>query len=222
MTNNKLFTLNSTNIFGSIFATICLFIIEIMFIAAFNNFIEDPFVAYCAVYAIFILIIYIKERKTIDSNIRNFKNDIKGKVKNIIIVTTTLLLAEFILNYVLIKLLGHGPTNNDLIIDALKNNNVFIFMLYSFILCPILEGLFFTYPYKNNKNKLAAYISMSIVFALMHITSATSLFDTLYLIPYLCMTFAFNYGFYKTNNVFVSIGVHTINNIIAYVLLFIM
>ncbi|MCR5223770.1 MAG: CPBP family intramembrane metalloprotease, partial [Bacilli bacterium] len=80
----------------------------------------------------------------------------------------------------------------------------------------------FTYPYKDNKNKLAAYISMSIVFALMHITSATSIFDTLYLIPYLCMTFAFNYGFYKTNNVFVSIGVHTINNIIAYVLLFIM
>ncbi|MCR5223966.1 MAG: hypothetical protein K6C11_02340, partial [Bacilli bacterium] len=100
MTNNKLFTLNSTNIFGSIFATICLFIIEIMFIAAFNNFIEDPFIAYCTVYAIFILIIYIKERKTIDSNIRNFKNDIKGKVKNIIIVTTTLLVAEFILNYV--------------------------------------------------------------------------------------------------------------------------
>jgi membrane protease YdiL (CAAX protease family) len=222
MTSKRLFNFNSTNIFGSLFTTICLFIVDILFIAAFNNFIKDPFLAYCLVYIILIGVIYLSERKNINNNIKNFKSDIKGKIKKITIVTVTLLLLEFIINYILIRLIGHEPANNQIIVDALSNNNIFIFIIYSIILCPIVEGLLFTYPYKDNKNKLAAYICMSIVFALMHITSTSTTIDLLFLIPYLLMSFAFNYGFYKTNNVLVSIAAHTINNIVAFMLLFIM
>jgi membrane protease YdiL (CAAX protease family) len=105
--------------------------------------------------------------------------------------------------------------------DAAKKTNVFLFIYFIAIITPLYEGLVFTYPYQKIKNKKLAYIFISVVFALLHLTASNSLIELLYFIPYLSLGLALNYSFYKTNNVFMSIIVHAINDLLVYVLLLI-
>jgi hypothetical protein len=188
----------------------------------FVSVIKQPFLSYSIVYIIFIITLFIIERKTLIKMFKTLKSDLKGNYKNVIKVSTSLLVLEFILNYVLIKVTGHQPNNNQIIIDALKDNGYFIFLIYSIILCPILETIIYFYPYQKVKHAKLGFVISSLVFALTHITSANNLLDLLFVIPYISMSFAFNYGFFKTKNIYVSIIIHSINNILAFVLLLFM
>ena len=222
MKKYKPINFQSTSIFGALFTTMILFVLEVLMITMFVEVVKQPFLSYSIVYIIFILTLFIIERKNLIKLLKSFKNDIKDSCKQIIIVSVSLLLLEFIINLILIKIIGHQPNNNQIIIDALKDNGYFIFLIYSIILCPILEAIIFFYPYQKVKHTKLAFVISSLVFALFHITSSNNLVDTLFLIPYLSMSFAFTYGFFKTKNIYVSIITHSINNILAFVLLLIM
>ena len=225
MKKSKPINFQSTSIFSALFTTIILFILEILMLTMFVSikpFKGNPFLSYSVVYIIFILTLFIIERKTLIKMIHSLKKDLIDNYKNIIKVTISLLLLEFILNFILIKIIGHQPSNNQIIIDAIKDYGYLVLLFYSVILCPILESLIYFYPYQKVKNQKLAFIISSLVFALFHITSSNSLIDILFLIPYFSMSCAFTYGFFKTKNIYVSMIVHSINNILAFVLLLFM
>ena len=213
---------NSTNIFYAIFTTMFLFILEIATISMFVKVIDHSFLSHSIVYIIFITAIFILEKKTLIKMFKSLKDDIKQNKKSLLIVTISLFIFVIVSNLLLIKLLGHKPTNDQVIIAALSENNIVIFLIYSVILSPIIEALLYFYPYKNIKNKVLACIVSSVIFALFHLTTSNNALDLLFLIPYLAMSFMFTYGFFKTNNIYLSIITHAINNLIAFVLLFIM
>lgn len=222
MKDKKIFDLHSTSVFRALFAFICLFIIDFVLLVFVNSFIKNQYLVYTIVYTLLAIILFIKEKDRLIKPLFTIKKDIKKSFKSVLIVVITLLIIEFIINGILIKIIGHGPSNNQVIIDSFTGANIFLILYYALIICPIVELLIYIYPYNNVKNKTAAFIIYSTIFALFHMASTPSLVDLLYFIPYLCMSFAFGYGFYKTNNIYVSIITHSLNNLLAFVLLFIM
>jgi len=88
------------------------------------------------------------------------------------------------------------------------------------LLGSILESLLFIYPF-NKINTLPAFFVYTILFALSHLMYSNNMLDLLFIIPYILMSLGFYYSFYKTNNIFVSIIIHILNNLISFMLIFI-
>ena len=222
MSKNKYIDLNTNSIFKAILSFMCLFVLQYALIVFANSFIKNKYLVYTIVYTLLGIFLFLKSKDDLVKAFKNIKKDIKNKLKNIVIVTIVLLIIEFILNFILIKIIGHQPPNNQIMVESFKGANILLIIYYMLIIGPIIESLIYYYPYHNVKNKLASYILYSLVFALMHMTATSNLLELLYIVPYLCMSFAFGYGFYKTNNIYVSIITHSINNVLAFMLLFIM
>ena len=212
----------STNIFKCFFTTITLLILQTVLVAGLVAFFKNSFIIYIIVDIIFITLLYFINKKYIDKCIKDFKKDIKKNGKNILLVTSILLLIEFIINFIIMKLTGTKITSNELLLNEANNKNLILLFIYVIITCPIYETMIMLLPYNNFKNRKTVFIFVSIVFALIHLTSASTLIDLLYLIPYLLMSFAFNYGYYKSNNILMSIIAHSINDLIVFVLLLVL
>ena len=96
-----------------------------------------------------------------------------------------------------------------------------LFMLFDVaIYAPIAEELTFRKSVRDAINNKYIYILISgIVFGGLHvITSVTSLIDLLYIIPYSALGISFAALYYKTNNIFSSITMHTMHNTLAIIL----
>ena len=211
---------NSKNIFTALFATICLYILRLVLLGLFQSVIPNTVVAEVIVYTLFIIIVFILEKKKLFKQLKSFKSDVKGKILNVAIVSILLLLAEYFINMFIIKFFNINPAGQSNLYDLFKEN-VIMFLILSIITIPILETLVYYYPYNNIKNRKLAFIFSSTIFALFHIIIFNSPMEMLFLIPYFCMTLSFGYGMYKTNNIYMSMIIHAINNLIAVVLLLI-
>lgn len=219
---SKLFNLHSPNIFMSAICFFMLYIISTIGYGLAYSITNNINTLYISKYIILIVLILIKDHKYIINSMKNIKEDSKKDIKQIVFLTILLLILEFISNYIIIKIVGHNPNNNDILIKSLNKSNKIIMIFNLLVTGPIGESLLYIYPYGDVKNRKMAYITYSIFFAISHITSANNLLDLLFIIPYMLMSFAFGYSFYKTNNIFMSIIVHSLNNLIALMLLFIM
>ena len=222
MKNKSYIDFHSTNMFKAIFSFICLFIIMFLILVMIRGFIKNAYLAYTITYTLLTIYIFIKERKYLCKSMKSIKKDFKDNCKNLVTVICILFILEYLFNALFIHILGHEPNNNAILVESFNGNNIIIILYYVLIIGPILEELIFAYPYSEVNNRTIAYIFYSILFALFHVMSSSTLLDLLFIIPYLCMSFAFGYGFYKTNNIFLSIITHSINNLIAFVLLFIL
>lgn len=205
----------------ALFTFICLFIIEAFLMGIIATFIKNQIIINSLVYIFITLFIFIFNKNKLIKEFKNIKKDIKNNYKNILLVFIICLILEFILNSILIKLLGTNPNNNNYIVDTYKNSNIFFIILDLFILGPIAEELLYLYPFNNVNNKKLAFILYSLIFALAHVVVSNNLIELLFFFPYIFMSIGFNYAYYKTNNIYVSIMLHSINNIISYMLLFI-
>ena len=222
MKKDKIFDLHSTSIFKALFAFICLFVIEMLLLVFVNGFIKNQYLVLSIVYTLFAIFIVYKEKYYLIKPLFTIKKDFKKDWKQLLIIICGLFILEFVLNYILLKIIGNQPSNNQVIIDSFKGANALLIIYYIIIISPAVESFIYMYPFNSVKNRLLSYIVYSIIFALLHMTSTASLIELLYIIPYLLMSFAFGYGFYKTNNIYVSIITHSLNNLLTFVLLFIM
>lgn len=211
---------NSKNVFVALFTTIFLFVLRVFLLSPFISTLKDEVISEIIVYTILIVAIFIIERKTLIKQLKSFKKDVKNKWLNVLIVTVSLLVAEYFINLLLIHITKANPSGQDLLQVFLKRN-IFTFILYSCLFIPILESLFYYYPYKNISNKKLGFVFSAIVFAAFHMLNANHLIELLYIIPYSLMALSFGYGLYKTNNIYVTILIHIINNIVAVMLLLI-
>ena len=75
------------------------------------------------------------------------------------------------------------------------------------------------YDFENTHNKYLYIISSGIIFASMHLASENlSLNTLLYIIPYSSLGITFAYTYYKTNNIFSTIMLHSFHNTMAIIL----
>ena len=96
-----------------------------------------------------------------------------------------------------------------------------IYMCFSTVIyAPIVEEITFRKSIRNIISNKYLYIFVSgVIFGLIHITGQSTDFnDILMSIPYIIMGLDFAYIYYKSNNIFTTIMLHSIHN---FILLFI-
>ena len=115
---------------------------------------------------------------------------------------------------------GGLPTNENAVRNTIVGSNTIIVFLNTGIVVPICEETIFRLNFRNIfKNKILFSLFTGLLFGGIHLLSAGSLIELLYIIPYGIMGFILSYIYYDSNNLINSIIVHMINNIGTLILL---
>lgn len=168
--------------------------------------------------AIIYSFIYYKDLK---DDLKTFKKNYKSILKTTFIYwlvgLTIMILSSCIIKIFSIPEITNQTDN----IEYLKKMP----LLYSFtviLLVPIIEELVFRRSLKNTSSNIHIYAIISgFIFALLHITSSLTSLNNLillvYLIPYGAVSIAFGYSYKKTNNIYGTIIMHSIHNLISLI-----
>ncbi|MBR5370452.1 MAG: CPBP family intramembrane metalloprotease [Bacilli bacterium] len=126
------------------------------------------------------------------------------------------LLIMFASNIVLNMILKAGGANNEKAIQTMIKSLPLIMILDAGIIAPFNEEIVFRKTIKDVfNNKWIGIVISFILFGGAHIiNSSNTILDYLYIIPYGALGAAFAYSYYKTNNLFTSITLHMMHNII--------
>lgn len=162
-------------------------------------------------------IIYRKDLK------KDFKDFIKNKddymdvgIRCWIIGLITMFAANYILNFVL----HAGGANNEKAVQTMIQSFPLLMIIDAGILAPFNEEIVFRKSIREVfQNKWLFLIVSFLLFGGAHvISSSKTLLDFLYIIPYGALGTAFAYAYYKTNNIFTSIVLHTSHNLILIII----
>lgn len=99
-----------------------------------------------------------------------------------------------------------------------------IYMSFSTVVyAPIVEEITFRKIFKNIFNNKYLFIILSgCIFGLVHMSLISTTFnDFLMIIPYIVMGIDFSYIYYKSDNIFTTITLHSIHNLILLIIQFI-
>lgn len=176
-------------------------------------------ISYFFGYLLTLIIIGFVYRKNLLEDAKNFKNDVKGNVKHLIMMYILFIVLMYISNIVLYYLAGNISSNEQSVREMLFSSPLLMGISFS-ILGPIVEELSFRYTYRNAKtNGIIKFIVYTLIFAAAHISIDLSLVGLLYIIPYTFLSVSIGYSFYKTNNIYTSIIAHIFNNASTIILL---
>lgn len=148
--------------------------------------------------------------------ITNFKDILKNHkmyfskyFKYYLIGLAVMLISNFIIIFILD---GGVADNEETIRNMFKISPLYIYFS-SVIYAPIVEELTFRQALRNIVGKNFIFIILSgLIFGGLHLSNITSIVDLLYLIPYGSLGFVFAYILYKTDNIFISMGLHFMHN----------
>ncbi len=172
------------------------------------------------IYLIFVIIVY-KDELRID--LSNFKKNGLNLFIKFLPIYIIGILAMGISNSILYKITGIEMSNNEQ--SVREYIKLFpIYMSFSTVIyAPIVEEITFRKTFKNIINNKYLFIIISgIIFGLIHITSDSSNFnDFLLSIPYMLMGIDLAFIYYKSNNIFTTITIHSFHNFILLLFQFI-
>ena len=94
-----------------------------------------------------------------------------------------------------------------------------IYMIFSScIYAPFAEEMVFRKSLRNCFNNKVLYILLSgLIFGSMHLLSASSIVELVFLVPYSALGCAFAYMYSKTDNIFVPMSFHMVHNTIIVI-----
>ena len=178
---------------------------------------------------VFMLIIFLIYKKDIIHDFKNyfkifqkiFKLSFKYYFIGLVIMVTSNILISF--------LFSSANANNEEIIREYINLYPLYMILSTTLYTPFTEEIIFRkairncfLPYKDNKLTEYLYIiTSSLIFASIHVIGlGENIIDYIYIIPYLSLSIAFAFSYYKSNNIFSTITIHCIHNTIALILYF--
>lgn len=169
----------------------------------------DVFIAFT------LILIYLKDfKKDYQDFNKNGKNILKKAIKVwfiglIIMVTSNLIINSFV------NSIASNEAVNRTILDK-----SFIYAIVTMVLiAPICEEIIFRLSLsKFIDNDYLYYTLSGLLFGYMHIMSATGL-EVLYIIPYSSLGVAFAYIYRNTKNIFSTISVHIMHNLLCIILI---
>lgn len=169
-------------------------------------------------FIIFLIVIY---RKDIKKNFKNFFN--KNIFSNLELSFRYwgIGLAVMIASNFIINIINPGSTSaNEEAIRNLIDLAPWYMAFELAIYAPLTEELIFRKSFKDITKHKYRYILLSgIIFGGMHVISSISApFDLLYLIPYSALGIAFAALYYKTDNIFSTITIHSFHNLLSFAL----
>ena len=196
-------------------------VIFIIFNVDINNITSKDYVIYYTIssltLSIILITIYRKDFfKDLKSYFKNFKKNFETSFKYWLAGLAVMYISNLFITFVLNKQLAGNE-------ETVRNYLVTLPLLMTFdaaICAPINEELTFRKSFKEIFPSKWVFVIMSgLIFGLLHITSYIETFsDIIYLIPYSSLGIAFALLYYKTDNIFSSITMHSIHNLLATLL----
>ena len=150
------------------------------------------------------------------SYFKNFKKNFETSFKYWLAGLAVMYISNLFITFVLNKQLAGNE-------ETVRNYLVTLPLLMTFdaaICAPINEELTFRKSFKEIFPSKWVFVIMSgLIFGLLHVASYIETFsDIIYLIPYSALGIAFALLYYKTDNIFSSITMHSIHNLLATLL----
>lgn len=185
-----------------------------------DNITNKEYVFYLAISNLILMIIFILIYK--NTLIRDFKNFKKDFIHNIetafkywFIGFIIMVISNLFITYILNKGIAGNEQDVRNYIDSFP-----LFMIFNTVIyAPLTEELAFRKSIKDAiKNKWLYILISGLVFGMLHISSyMTGWTDLVYLIPYGALGISFALLYYKTDNIFSSISMHAMHNLIAVI-----
>lgn len=148
-----------------------------------------------------------------------FKNNFKLYLSKSLPRFGIIIIAYFICNLSLMLVIKNIPTNQKLITDL----PIYITAFLAIILAPLIEELMFRgFMSKFIKNNVLFVILSALIFGGLHVTSADSFHQVLFIIPYSILGFAFSLNYVKTKNIVSNIFLHSAWNTIGVIAMFLL
>lgn len=211
--------MKKTNIFKCFLMTMGLTILTSFILALVYKIVRSWTLAYTIGYLIMIILLGNWFKKDLIDNAKSFRNDFRHNWLNLLIVTTVFIVLLYISNYLVIKYIGRLSFNEIIARNQLYSSPI-LMGINLVLLAPLIEEIIYRLPYKKvEKHKLLNFFVYSLVFALAHIAITNGAKEFWYLIPYTFLSMSISYSFYKTNNIYMSIIVHILNNFINVVII---
>lgn len=143
-----------------------------------------------------------------------FKNNFKTYILNMLPRFGIILIVYAISNFLLVSFVGNISTNQSIIYQW----PIYISAFIAIIIAPLTEELMFRgFMKKFIKNDTLFIILSSLIFGGLHVTSADSISQILFIIPYSILGFAFSLNYVKTKNIVSNIFLHGAWNSIAII-----
>lgn len=133
------------------------------------------------------------------------------------------LICMMISNFVISFLLNASQATNEQMVQKMISAMPYLLIISAGIIAPINEEILFRKVFKDNiKNKIICILVSGILFGYMHVTSATTILQFLYIIPYSSLGISFAVMYSKTDSIFTSMSMHMFHNTILTILSIIM
>lgn len=190
------------------------FILQIPFL-----FLSEKYI-YLFTYLSLAIIYILYNKKDLIQDFKNLKKDWKSIFKTTLLYWLLGLAIMLLSSTIIAKLnIPTNTTNQANNINMLQNMPI-IAITIMVVLAPIIEELVFRKGLLNfTTNKHIFAISSGLIFALLHLVSSfqsiNDIIMLVHLIPYSAVGIAFGYAYFKTKNIYGTIIVHSIHNIIS-------
>lgn len=171
------------------------------------------------IYLIFLIFCYYKTiKKDLKEYIKSFNKYFEESFK----YWLTGLIGMVISNLLIIFITKNNMANNEEAVRSLIDLAPLYMLFNVSIYAPLTEELIFRKGFKDMfKTKWVFIIMSGLTFGAMHVVSSvTNISQLLFIIPYSCLGIAFAYNYYKSNNIFSSIVMHSLHNTLAIVIYF--
>lgn len=186
-----------------------------------NNIDDKTYTLYLTLSELILLIIlFIIYRKTITQDFKKFKKDINSNLELSFRYWTVGFSIMLLSNLFITLILGKTIAGNEETVRNYINASPLLMAISTVIFAPINEELTFRKSIRDALNNKWIYILTSgLIFGILHIISYINTpLDLIYLIPYSSLGIAFALLYYKTNNIFSSISMHAMHNLLSIII----
>ena len=211
-------------IFKSIWIILLLILFSTIFFSIFNinpnNISDKMYVVYLTTSELILTVIYFAiYRKSLVNDFKDFKKDINGNLELAFRYWVVGFMVMVVSNLFITLVLGKTIAGNEEAVRNYIKTAPILMAISTVIFAPINEELTFRKSIRDAISNKWAYVLLSgIIFGGLHVISyVSSPLDLVYLIPYCSLGISFALLYYRTNNIFSSISMHMMHNLLSII-----
>lgn len=186
-----------------------------------NNISDKMYVVYLTTSELILTVIYFAiYRKTLVNDFKEFKKDINGNLEFAFRYWAAGFAIMVVSNLFITVILGKTIAGNEETVRNYIGTAPILMAISTVLFAPINEELTFRKSIRDAINNKWAYVLLSgIIFGGLHVISyVSSPLDLVYLIPYCSLGISFALLYYRTNNIFSSISMHMMHNLLSIII----
>lgn len=169
----------------------------------------------CVSNVILLVLLFFIYKKELIKEFKIFKNKLSDNIDIGFTYWMIGLVGMMISNILIMTIFKSGGANNEQAVQNMINIAPLLMIIDAGIIAPIIEEILFRKTFKNViKSKLTFILIAGIFFGYLHVASATTLAQFIYIIPYSSLGISLAMMYAKTDTVFTSICMHALHNTI--------